>query len=93
MPPFADDALTKNLVLRDALRPVAARHSTTTAAVAVAWVLAWAGVTGAIVGARRPEQIDGWIDAATLALAPEDLEEIATAVAESGAGRGPAEPA
>lgn len=92
VPPFADEALERNLALRDALRPVAARHETTTAAVAVAWVLAWDGVTGAIVGARRPDQIDGWIDAATLRLGDEDLDEIEAAIKSSCAGSGPARP-
>jgi hypothetical protein len=40
------------------------------AAVAVAWALAWRGVTGAIVGARRPKQIDGWHPGAELDLTP-----------------------
>ena len=61
--------------------------------VAVAWTLAWRGVTGAIVGARTPEQVDGWIDAAQLQLTREDLDEIARAVAETGAGSGPLSPA
>lgn len=93
VPPFSDAALQKNLALRDALRPIAERHGATTAAVAVAWVLAWDGVSGAIVGARRPEQIDGWIAGATLRLTDTDLDEIAAAVAATGAGSGPARPA
>jgi aryl-alcohol dehydrogenase-like predicted oxidoreductase len=60
--------------------------------VAVAWALAWEGVTGAIVGARRPDQIDGWLPAAGLELTPEDLTEIATAIESTGAGEGPARP-
>ena len=55
----------RNLALRDALRPIAQRHGTSVSAVAVAWTLAWPGVTGAIVGARTPEQVDGWIGAAS----------------------------
>ena len=89
---FQEPNLTANLALRDALRPVARRHGTNTAAVAVAWTLAWPGVTGAIVGARSPEQVDGWIGAASLALTPEDLDEIAAAVTRTGAGAGPARP-
>ena len=46
-------------------------------AVAVAWTLAWPGVTGAIVGARSPEQVDGWIDAASVRLSGEDMAAIA----------------
>ncbi|MBO3744686.1 aldo/keto reductase [Streptosporangiaceae bacterium NEAU-GS5] len=50
------------------LRPVAARHGVPVAAIAVAWTLTRPGVTGAIVGARRPEQIDGWLAAGELPL-------------------------
>jgi len=90
---FRGEALGRNLALADALRPVAARHGVPVAAVAVAWTLAWQGVTGAIVGARAPEQVDGWIAAATLELSAADLDGIAAAIARTGAGRGPARPA
>jgi aryl-alcohol dehydrogenase-like predicted oxidoreductase len=49
--------LTRNLALRDALRPIAARYGTTVSAVAVAWTLAWPGVSGAIVGARSADVV------------------------------------
>ena len=91
-PNFREPALGRNLSLRDALRPIAERHGTTVAAVAVAWTLAWPGVSGAIVGARAPEQVDGWIGAAALELTAADLDEIAAAVRETGAGSGPADP-
>lgn len=84
--------LDANLALADALVPVAKRHNVKPAAVAVAWTLAWKGVTGAIVGARRPDQIDGWLAAADLTLTREDLEEIAAAIERTGAGEGPALP-
>ncbi len=85
--------LQQNLALRDALKPIAAKHGTSTAAIAVAWTLAWPGVTGAIVGARNPEQVDGWLPAATLRLDTADLAAIATAIAKTGAGSGPTAPA
>jgi aryl-alcohol dehydrogenase-like predicted oxidoreductase len=85
--------LERNLALRDALKPIAAKHGTTTAAVAVAWTLAWPGVTGAIVGARSPQQVDGWLPAATLRLDAADLATIASAIARTGAGSGPTAPA
>ena len=91
-PEFKPPRLGRNLALRDSLRPVAQRHATTVSAVAIAWTLSWPGVTGAIVGARSPEQVDGWIGAATLELTREDLDEIARAVGSSGAGTGPALP-
>jgi aryl-alcohol dehydrogenase-like predicted oxidoreductase len=89
---FQQPKLGRNLALRDALRPIGKRHDTTVSAVAVAWTLAWPGVTGAIVGARSPQQIDGWIRAATLELTPADLDEIASAIADTGAGAGPTQP-
>jgi aryl-alcohol dehydrogenase-like predicted oxidoreductase len=89
-PSFNEPALSRNLSLRDALRPVAHRHDTTVAAVAVAWVVSWPGVSGAIVGARSPEQVDGWIGGASLDLTAGDFEEIAGAVLATGGGVGPA---
>ena len=47
------------------------------------------GVTGGIVGARSPEQVDGWIRAASLDLDTEDLDAIARALEATGAGDGP----
>ncbi|HVR72123.1 MAG TPA: aldo/keto reductase [Vicinamibacteria bacterium] len=91
-PWFQGDALRRNLALAEALRPIADRHGTTVGAVAVAWTLAWPGVTGAIVGARRPSQIDGWIDAARLELTEADLTEVAAALERTGAGSGPLRP-
>ena len=83
---FQSPNLERNLALRDALTPIAKRHGTTIAAIAVAWTLAWRGVTGAIVGARSPEQVDGWIGAASIALTGADLDEIAQAIDRTGAG-------
>jgi aryl-alcohol dehydrogenase-like predicted oxidoreductase len=62
-------------------------------AVAVAWTLAWPGVTAAIVGARSPEQVDGWIDAGRLSLTRDELTEISLAIGSTGAGSGPVSPA
>ncbi len=85
--------LQANLRVVEAMRSVADRHAAQLPAVAVAWTLAWPGVTGAIVGARRPEQVDGWLPAATMTLDGDDLATIAAAVDASGAGTGPARPA
>lgn len=89
---FQTPKVEKNIKLRDALRPIAARHETTVSAVAVAWTLMWPGVTGAIVGARSPSQVDGWIGAATLELTAADLDDIASAIDAIGAGAGPTHP-
>jgi len=89
---FSGEALDRNLALADALSPIARRHDTTVGAIAVAWTLAWPAVTGAIVGARRPAQIDGWLPAASLELTEHDLDEIAGAIISTGAGSGPLRP-
>jgi aryl-alcohol dehydrogenase-like predicted oxidoreductase len=91
-PEFQPPKLERNLTLRDALRPIAEAHSTTVAAVAVAWTLAWPQVTGAIVGARTAGQVDGWIDGATLTLSASDLDAIAGALIATRAGSGPLSP-
>ena len=91
-PQFQEPALSRNLALRDALRAIAGRRGTTVSAIAVAWTLAWPGVTGAIVGARSPGQVDGWVAAGSISLTPEDLVEIARAVERTGAGTGPLHP-
>jgi aryl-alcohol dehydrogenase-like predicted oxidoreductase len=89
---FTEPALSRNLELQDALRPIAERHRTTPAAVAVAWTLGWPGVSGAIVGARSPEQVDGWIGAADLTLDDEDRDALRAGVEATGAGAGPMAP-
>lgn len=86
---FQEPNLSRNLALRDALRPIAARHGASVALTAVAWTLHWPGVTGAIVGARSAEQVEGWVRAGDIRLTPQDLEEIAVAVERTGAGTGP----
>jgi aryl-alcohol dehydrogenase-like predicted oxidoreductase len=89
---FQPPRLHRNLALRDALRPIAERHGVSVSAVAVAWTLAWRGVSGAIVGARSPAQVDGWIAAASLELTAADLDEIAAAMERTRAGDGPTHP-
>jgi aryl-alcohol dehydrogenase-like predicted oxidoreductase len=89
-PEFQEPNLRRNLQLRDALGPIAKRHDTSVSSIAIAWTLAWPGVTGAIVGARTPKQVDGWIGAASIALTPRDLDDIAAAIRQTGAGVGPA---
>ena len=91
-PEFQPPKLERNLALRDALRQIAETHSTTVAAIAVAWTLAWPQVTGAIVGGRTAEQVDGWIDGPTITLNEGDLDAILTALVATGAGSGPLRP-
>ena len=92
-PDFTGDGLVRNLKVAEAMVPVADAHGTSVAAVAVAWTLAWPGVTAAIVGARSPSQVDGWLEAASLHLTDGDMRAIGAAITAAGAGSGPVVPA
>lgn len=86
---YREPALSRNLALQEALRPIAERHGVPVGAVAAAWTTTVPGVTAAIVGARTPGQVDGWLPAGSLGLTAEDLAELAAALRETGAGHGP----
>jgi aryl-alcohol dehydrogenase-like predicted oxidoreductase len=75
-PRFQEPELSRNLALVDRLRTVADRHGATAGAVAVAWTLRNRAVDGAIVGFRRPDQVDPLISAAGLELTDEDVAEL-----------------
>jgi aryl-alcohol dehydrogenase-like predicted oxidoreductase len=64
--------LDRNLARGRALDEVAQKHGVSQASAAVAWTLGFRGVTAAIVGARTPEQIDGWIGGASVRLTQDD---------------------
>ena len=63
----------------DVLDDVAAAHSTTVAAVALAWLRAQPGVTAPIASARTPEQLAELLPMAALELAPEELDRLTRA--------------
>jgi aryl-alcohol dehydrogenase-like predicted oxidoreductase len=88
-PEFQQPRLANNLALADALRPIATRHNTSVGSIAVAWTLTVPGVSAAIVGARSPAQVDGWIDAGNIDLTSADLDEITAALTNTQAGTGP----
>jgi aryl-alcohol dehydrogenase-like predicted oxidoreductase len=75
-PRFQEPQLSGHLALVERLEAVAARHDTTPGAVAVAWTLQNPAVDGAIVGFRRPEQVDPILAAAGLELGDDDVAEI-----------------
>jgi aryl-alcohol dehydrogenase-like predicted oxidoreductase len=63
---FQEPQLSAHLALVERLQAVADHHDTIPGAVAVAWTLRNPAVDGAIVGFRRPDQVDPIIDAAYL---------------------------
>lgn len=75
-PHFQQPALSANLALVEKLRPIAERNGRTLAQLAIAWVLRRPEVTAAIVGSRRPSQIEGTAPAGDWTLSAEDIAEI-----------------
>jgi aryl-alcohol dehydrogenase-like predicted oxidoreductase len=75
-PNFQEPRLSEHLALVERMRAVAERHGVSVGAVAVAWTLSNPAVDGAIVGFRRPGQVDPIVGAANLALSDDDLATI-----------------
>ena len=75
-PRFTEPELTRNLAAASALQDIANRHDTTAGAVAVAWTLINSAVDAAIVGFRRPDQVDPILPGANLEFTAQDLTEI-----------------
>jgi aryl-alcohol dehydrogenase-like predicted oxidoreductase len=73
---FREPQLSRNLALVERLQSVAERHDATPGAIAVAWALRNPAVDGAIVGFRRPDQVDPILVAAQLELSDDDVDEI-----------------
>ena len=76
---FAEPALTHKLTVVDALRTIAGSLGHTISELALAWVLSRPGVSGAIVGARLPGQVDSWAGAAGVSVSEGTLREIEAA--------------
>jgi aryl-alcohol dehydrogenase-like predicted oxidoreductase len=84
LPRFQEPQLSANLALVDALASTAACARAGLPALAVAWVLSRPGVTAVIAGARRAQQMDGWLPAAGVVLGDRDVAEIDGAIQRSG---------
>jgi aryl-alcohol dehydrogenase-like predicted oxidoreductase len=73
---FNEPQLSANLELVERLKAVAERHHTMPGAVAIAWTLRHPAVDAAIVGFRRPDQVDPVLPGAVIDLTTQDLAEI-----------------
>jgi aryl-alcohol dehydrogenase-like predicted oxidoreductase len=73
-PQFKEPKLTQNLSLVDRLRTIGERYGRSPGEIAIAWTLRHPAVTGAIVGVRRPSQVDGIIGAAGLDLTQDEID-------------------
>ncbi len=73
---FQEPKMSANLKLVERLRAVGARHGRSPGEVAIAWTLRHPAVTGAIVGARSPKQVEGIIGAMDFRLTPQEIAEV-----------------
>jgi aryl-alcohol dehydrogenase-like predicted oxidoreductase len=84
-PDFQEPQLSHNMRLVRLLRDIGRRHGRTPAEVAIAWVLGNTAVTGAIVGARRPDQVRSVLGASDFRLSPRELAEVGAFFAKQAA--------
>jgi aryl-alcohol dehydrogenase-like predicted oxidoreductase len=80
---FQEAMLSRAFPLVERLREIGARHGKTPGQVAVAWVLRHPAITAAIVGARRPGQVDGIVESGDFRLSGEEIDELENAVAST----------
>ena len=73
---FQEPRLSRNLELVSLLEEIGVEHGRSPGEVAIAWTLRHQAVTAAIVGGRRPDQVDGIIGAAELRLSEDELDRI-----------------
>jgi len=73
---FQEPELSANITLADGLRQIAETRKMTAAQLAVAWVLRRREITAAIVGARRPDQIEETVKAGQWSLAEEEISRV-----------------
>jgi aryl-alcohol dehydrogenase-like predicted oxidoreductase len=75
-PEFQEPRLYRNLWLAELLKNVGRHHGLSAAEIAIAWTLRLAAVTGAIVGGRNPDQVDGIVGAADFRLSQNEIDGI-----------------
>ena len=74
---FHGEKLKKNLEIVEAMKPIAAAHGKTPAAVAVRFILDYIPGSAVLCGAKNPEQILANAEGADWKLSPEELEKLA----------------
>jgi aryl-alcohol dehydrogenase-like predicted oxidoreductase len=76
LPGFNEPALSQNLEVVEHLREIGRRHGRSPGEVAIAWTLNHPAVTGAIVGFRSTQQVEGIVGAAEFRLSRAELSQI-----------------
>jgi aryl-alcohol dehydrogenase-like predicted oxidoreductase len=82
-PEFNEPRLSHNQKLVDLLTEISYPHNVPAGAVAIAWTLHNPAVTGAIVGARQPAQIEDLLIAAEFRLSESEMDQIKTFLKEN----------
>jgi aryl-alcohol dehydrogenase-like predicted oxidoreductase len=75
-PNFNEPKLARNLKLVEILKEMGENHGVQAGVIAVAWTLRHPAITAAIVGARRPDQVDGVLPAITLRLTDQEAQRL-----------------
>ncbi len=83
---FREPQFSATLKLVERLRPIARNANRSLAELAIAWVLRRPAVTSAIVGARRPDQIEGTAYAGDWELTSAEIDTIEELLAKREAG-------
>ena len=78
-PFYQEPNLSRNLAFVESLRPIAETYNKTVGQLAIRWALSNPAITGAIVGARSPEQVEVNTEAMGWELTSDDLSAIAEA--------------
>jgi aryl-alcohol dehydrogenase-like predicted oxidoreductase len=75
-PDFQEPRISRNLGLAELLKSIGRDHGLSAGEMAIAWTLRLSAVTGAIVGGRKPSQVDGIVGAADFRLSELEIAEI-----------------
>src|SRR5258705_13887436 len=73
---FQEPRLYRNLWLAELLKNIGRHHGLSAGEIAIAWTLRSSAVTGAIVGGRSPDQVDGIVGAAEFRFSKDQIEGI-----------------
>ena len=82
LPNFREPLLSRNLRFVERLREIGKGRGASPGEMAIAWSLNHPAVTGAIVGSRSPQQVEGMSAAFELRLSPAEIAEIEAALQE-----------
>jgi aryl-alcohol dehydrogenase-like predicted oxidoreductase len=90
IPLFTEEVFARNVAAVDDLKPIAARHGKTMAQLALRWALSNPVVSVALIGFRRPEEVEENVSGLDWSLDQATLDEIDAVFAKHGVDTAPA---